>query len=121
MSAPFSFDETVFKLLGDELGDDYAIEVLQAFLADTADKMANLAVNGHDRELLKREAHSVKGSAATFGFNDLSRLARELERGAQTITAEQLDASVRELRQVFETTKQFAETNLLHAGPAAAT
>ena len=121
MSAPFSFDETVFKLLGDELGDDYAIEVLEAFLEDTADKMAKLAVSGHDRELAKREAHSVKGSAATFGFSDLSRLARELERGAQTITAEQLEVSVRELRQVFEATKQFAETNLLHAGPGTAT
>lgn len=120
MSAPFSFDEAIFKLLGDELGDDYAIEVLQAFLADTADKMANLAVNGHDRELVKREAHSVKGSAATFGFNDLSRLARELERGAQTIPVEQLETSVRELRQVFEVTEQFAKTNLLQAGPGAA-
>lgn len=121
MSAPFSFDEAVFKLLGDELGDDYAIEVLQAFLADTADKMAKLAVNGHDRELVKREAHSVKSSAATFGFNDLSRLARELERGAQTITAEQLEVSVRELRQVFGATERFAETNLLHAGAGTAT
>jgi HPt (histidine-containing phosphotransfer) domain-containing protein len=115
MSAPFSFDETVFKLLGDELGDDYVLEVLQAFLADTADKMAKLAVNGHDRAFVKREAHSVKSSAATFGFNDLSRLAMELERSAQTITAEQLDVSVRELRQVFGATQQFAEANLLHA------
>lgn len=121
MSAPFSFDEAVFKLLGDEFGVDYAIEVLQAFLADTADKMAKLAINGHDRELVKREAHSVKGSAATFGFDDLARLARELERGAQTIPVEQLETSVRELRQVFEVTEQFAKTNLLlQAGPGAA-
>jgi HPt (histidine-containing phosphotransfer) domain-containing protein len=121
MNRPFSFDDAVFRSLVAELGEADAIEVLQVFLADTADKIARLAANSQARPLIKREAHSIKSSAATFGFNDLSRLARELEFGAETMTPAKLQESIFELRQAFETAKQFAQVNLLDTGAGMAT
>jgi histidine phosphotransfer protein HptB len=108
------FDEAVFRLFAAELGDAEAVEVLQVFLADTADKMVRIAASGETRPLIKLEAHSIKSSAATFGFADLSRRARELEFGAETIAPAKLRESVCELQQSFDKARQFAQTNLLN-------
>jgi HPt (histidine-containing phosphotransfer) domain-containing protein len=110
------FDETVFDTLRSELGEADTAEVLKAFLADTAGKMARLAVNTEAGPLIRREAHAIKSSAATFGFDDLSRLARELEFGAETVTSAKLRESVRELQLAFEMTRQYALANLLDTG-----
>jgi HPt (histidine-containing phosphotransfer) domain-containing protein len=112
MNRPFSFDDAVFGSLVAELGEADALEVLQIFLADTADKIARLGATGQGRPQIQREAHSIKSSAATFGFNDLSGLARELEFGAETMTPANLQQFVVELRQAFETTRQFAQASL---------
>jgi len=65
--------------------------------------------------MIRRYAHSIKGSAATFGFNDMSRLAKELEFGAETMMPASLQEKICGLRQAFETTTQFAEAKLLAA------
>jgi hypothetical protein len=111
------FDQAVFDLLGAELGEADAIEVLGAFLADTAGKMERLAAGGEARPMIKREAHSIKSSAATFGFEELARLARELESDAETMPVAKLEQSIGELRGSFETTRHFARTNLLDGSP----
>jgi HPt (histidine-containing phosphotransfer) domain-containing protein len=116
MNQTFSFDKAVFVELGAELGEADAIEVLQAFLEDTARKMAMLAASSENRPLIRREAHSIKSSAATFGFSDLSRLAKELEFSAETIPLAQLQESIARLQQTFQATKEFAQANLLGAG-----
>ena len=107
------FDEAVFRLFAAEFGDAEAVEVLQIFLADTANKMIRLAASGETRPLIKLEAHSIKSSAATFGFEDLSQRARELEFGAETMVPAKLRESVCELQQSFDRARQFAQTNLL--------
>jgi histidine phosphotransfer protein HptB len=116
MNQTFAFDKAVFVELGAELGEADAIEVLQAFLEDTASKMVTLAASGDDRSLIRREAHSIKSSAGTFGFSDLSRLAKELEFSAETIPLEQLQERLRQLEQTFQATREFAQANLLDAG-----
>ena len=115
------FDDTVFHSLGAELGEADTLEVLDAFLTDTASKMETLAANGKARPLIRREAHSIKSSAATFGFEDLSRLASELEFAAETVTPARLQESICELRRAFEATRQFAQVNLLATGQETAT
>jgi HPt (histidine-containing phosphotransfer) domain-containing protein len=107
------FDEAVFETLRSELGEADTTEVLKAFLADTAGKMSRLAVNAESSLLIKREAHSIKSSAATFGFDELSQLARALELGAETMPSARLRESVRELQLAFETISQYALANLL--------
>ena len=107
------FDPSVFRELCSELGNEDTAEVLQAFLADTPRKMALIMSATTDRPSIKRAAHSIKSSAATFGFAKLSALARELEGGIEGMSAPQLDECVETLRQTFEQTAELAQANLL--------
>jgi HPt (histidine-containing phosphotransfer) domain-containing protein len=120
MNENFLFDKAVFHELCAELGTADAIEVLMTFLADTASKLAAIEANSEARPAIKREAHSMKSSAATFGFQDLSRLARELEYSAETMAPVQLQQSIAGLRRAFENTERFAQANLLDNGPGTA-
>jgi histidine phosphotransfer protein HptB len=106
------FNSSVFRGLCSELGNEDAIEVLLAFLADAPAKMATMAVTT-DRPSIKRAAHSIKSSAATFGFANLSALARELEAGIEGMNAPQLQECVGTLGKAFEKTAEFAQANLL--------
>ncbi|SDO35791.1 Hpt domain-containing protein [Afipia sp. GAS231] len=107
------FDPSVFRGLCSELGNEDAAEVLQAFLADTPCKMALIMSATTGRPSIKRAAHSIKSSAATFGFVKLSALARELESGIEGMSARRLDECTGALRQSFEQAAEFARTNLL--------
>jgi hypothetical protein len=107
------FDPSVFHGLCSELGNEDAAEVLQAFLADTPRKMALIMSAATDRPSVKRAAHSIKSSAATFGFANLSALARGLETGIEGMNAPQLRESAETLCRAFEQTAAFARTNLL--------
>ncbi len=107
------FDQSVFRGLCSELGNEDAAEVLQAFLADTPRKMTLIMSDTTDRPSIKRAAHSIKSSAATFGFAKLSALARDLESGIAGMTAPQLRDCVETLGEAFEQTAEFARANLL--------
>jgi histidine phosphotransfer protein HptB len=106
------FDLSVFRGLCSELGNEDAAEVLQAFLADTPRKMAIMASDVADRRSIKRAAHSIKSSAATFGFVGLSALARDLESGIEGMSAPQLHDCVGTLCLALEKTAEFARANL---------
>jgi HPt (histidine-containing phosphotransfer) domain-containing protein len=107
------FDPSVFRGLCSELGNEDAAEVLQAFLADTPNKMALIMSATADRPSVKRAAHSIKSSAATFGFANLSALARDLESGIEGMSAPQLHACAGTLHRAFEQTAEFAQANLM--------
>jgi histidine phosphotransfer protein HptB len=115
MTASPLFDKSIFRVLVAELGADDIGELLDVFLADTTGKIDALAANCRDRPTTKREAHAIKSSAGTFGFAELSSLARDLERGADTISEAQLEQTVAELRRSFDLTSSFARDNLMNA------
>ena len=119
MTPTFSFDEAVFRELGSELGADDLVDLLNVFLADTAKKLIRIETEDQARAVIKREAHSMKSSAATFGFRVLSQTARQLEAGAEAMPQADLQASISELRQAFEATRAFADRNLLCDAPGA--
>ena len=107
------FDRSIFRNLVDELGADDVAELLNVFLADTSDKIDGLVANDGNRARTKREAHAIKSSAATFGFAELSGLARELESGSDAMSDAQLGQSVAALRQSFDATSSFARDHLM--------
>ena len=107
------FDPSFFGGLCSELGKEDAAEVLQAFLADIPRKMAVMTSDVADRPSIKRAAHSMKSSAATFGFVGLSALARDLESGVEGMSAPQVRDCVKTLGEAFEQTAEFARKNLL--------
>jgi hypothetical protein len=88
MNAPPMFDETAFLSLSAELGADGAAEILETFLSDTSRRLEVIACSRTDCSVVKRQAHSIKSSAATLGFLELSGIARELEFGAESASPE---------------------------------
>lgn len=120
MTQSFSFDEAVFRELGSELGPDDTAALLNVFLADAKKKLVRIEAEDQARAVIKREAHSMKSSAATFGFLVLSQTARQLEAEAEAMPQAELQASIRELRQAFEETRAFADRNLLNSASGAA-
>lgn len=75
------------KALGERLGleEDEFLEIVEIFI-DTADEdiqkleAANIANNC---EAVSEAAHSLKGSAGNLGFDELSEISAEVERGAR--------------------------------------
>ena len=113
MTANPLFDKSIFRILVTELGADDIAELLDVFLPDTSEKIDALTANYADRARTKREAHAIKSSAGTFGFAELSGLARDLERGSEAMSEAELEQAVAELRRSFHSTSSFARDNLM--------
>lgn len=119
MTTDISFDPSPLRELIAELGEENTLNILRAFLADTAEKLERIRAGEQGRVTIEREAHSIKSSSATFGFDGLSRVARKLESLANELTKPDLDEMCSRLRAVFEATQQFAHYELLKDKAAA--
>jgi CheY-like chemotaxis protein/HPt (histidine-containing phosphotransfer) domain-containing protein len=102
-AAATAFEPEAFATLASELDMEGAMETFQVFVADTEQRLAALAQTALDanRKIVEVEAHSIKSTAATFGFVQLSELARQLEKTAPGIEAADFDAMVAALRLAF--------------------
>jgi histidine phosphotransfer protein HptB len=107
-------NKAVYLEFCSDVGPEDAAEVLNAFLEDTLSKLGALPSIA-DRSVLKREAHSIKSSSATFGFDRLSGLARELEFGAETMRPAEVQSKIEAIHVAFEAAASFARTELLGA------
>jgi len=78
-------DRAVFDSLRDSVGDDFIGELVDTFGEEAPSMINNMrqAFSTHDAETFRREAHSMKTNAATFGANSLADLARSLEQLAR--------------------------------------
>jgi len=67
--------------LADELGSEGVVELLEAFVSDTPQRLLELdrLSSSTDFVTLRRAAHSLKGSFALFGFFTLEALSLNIE------------------------------------------
>jgi HPt (histidine-containing phosphotransfer) domain-containing protein len=96
-------------------GAESAVSLIDTFLGHAAEQLASLrqAVQLHEAEDARREAHTLKSNAAVFGAAALEAMCRELESAAEAdalglgadlvprITAE-LERVTRELERIRE-------------------
>ena len=73
-----SIDPIAFETLKQMTGADFIGEMIDAFLADAPNLIAEMKA-ARDADSFRRAAHSLKSNAATFGANRLAELAREME------------------------------------------
>jgi HPt (histidine-containing phosphotransfer) domain-containing protein len=76
-----AIDKATFEELKQLSGAEFINELIDAFLDDgpqMIDQM-EIAQQGGDVEAFRRNAHSLKSNANTFGATELGVLARELE------------------------------------------
>lgn len=74
-------NKTTFEELKQMSGADFINELIDAFLDDAPNMFQNMqnALNAKDAESFRRNAHSLKSNANTFGAMELGALAKELE------------------------------------------
>jgi HPt (histidine-containing phosphotransfer) domain-containing protein len=101
------YDPARFASLVHDVGEETSRTALRLFFADTE---ARLGCLGHvdgaaDAKGIQRLAHTVKSSAATFGFDHLSSLARKLEHDTAHLASSDLAARITELRSALVTVR----------------
>ncbi len=76
-----TIDQATFEELKQMSGGDFINELIDAFLDDAPNMLNNmqLALDTKDVESFRRNAHSLKSNANTFGAAELASLAKELE------------------------------------------
>lgn len=74
-------DKKTFEDLKQMSGDDFIGELVDAFLEDAPNMLDAMrtALEANDVESFRRNAHSLKSNAHTFGAIELGELAKELE------------------------------------------
>lgn len=74
-------DPATFDELKQMSGGDFINELIDAFLEDAPNMILNMeiALATKDADVFRRNAHSLKSNANTFGAVELGVLARELE------------------------------------------
>ena len=76
-----TIDQATFQELKQMSGGEFINELIDAFLDDAPNMLNNMhiALDVNDVESFRRNAHSLKSNANTFGAIELAALARELE------------------------------------------
>ncbi|HSK87845.1 MAG TPA: Hpt domain-containing protein [Anaerolineales bacterium] len=76
-----AIDKATFEELKQMSGADFINELIDAFLEDAPSmiRQMQVALLANDVESFRRNAHSLKSNANTFGAPELGVLARELE------------------------------------------
>lgn len=74
-------NKATFEELKGLSGADFINELIDAFLEDGPTMIQNMqtALKNNDVETFRRNAHSLKSNANTFGATELGMLAKELE------------------------------------------
>ena len=74
-------NKATFEELKGLSGADFINELIDAFLEDGPNMIQNMrtALKSNDVETFRRNAHSLKSNAHTFGATELGTLAKELE------------------------------------------
>jgi len=78
-AAPMDFDKAIEEFEGDR---DLVMEILEGFLETIATQIGTIrqGISDGDAEVIRREAHTIKGCAANLTADVLSGMASELEK-----------------------------------------
>lgn len=90
-------DDAVLSQLAADIGPQVLREVLAQFLAEAMDRARCIAAPDSAPELVLREAHTLKSTAATFGARRLAHTAREVETLCRAGTADRAETLRRSL------------------------
>jgi HPt (histidine-containing phosphotransfer) domain-containing protein len=87
---------------------DLIVELIDLYLVDAPRQMTVMrkAMAETDKPSLKRAAHSLKGSSANLGANQMAALCAELEHAEYANSLQSVGALVTRLEQEFESVRQ---------------
>jgi HPt (histidine-containing phosphotransfer) domain-containing protein len=107
MSSIQHLDYDALNALKDVMEDDFGL-LIETFLQDSNNRLATLRelVDTKDTDLIRRTAHSFKGSCSNLGALNLAELCSMVERKALNQDFESLPADVAEIEAEFMYIKQ---------------
>jgi signal transduction histidine kinase/CheY-like chemotaxis protein len=79
-----TLDRKFLDQMAEDLGPQHLTQALQVFMKDLQQRAQALREEGEDADRLRKAAHAIKGSAASFGFTRLARVAEDLEVAARS-------------------------------------
>jgi signal transduction histidine kinase/CheY-like chemotaxis protein/HPt (histidine-containing phosphotransfer) domain-containing protein len=91
-----AFDPQAFRELVAEIGEQGADEVRTIFFGETDTRLVSfrqLSIET-DRKTIRREAHSLKSAAGTFGYRRLAQLAKHIEKNVEHLTPHEYHALI---------------------------
>jgi CheY-like chemotaxis protein len=92
-----ALDRPLIEQLREDLGPEHMRTALDLFLSDLAKRGASLRLCDRSATTLRKEAHALKGSAASFGFRHIAQAAARLEDAARENEVEKFDILVARL------------------------
>jgi signal transduction histidine kinase/DNA-binding response OmpR family regulator len=98
-----SASRDAFQELANEIGERAAFEIMAMFISETEKRLARLRGFSTETDLreIERETHSLKSSSGTFGLTELAQLARQTERSAHRMSADEYGAIVHQMDTAF--------------------
>ena len=101
-------DQTIFDELKQMSGADFINELIDTFLEDSPKLIEEMeaALRGNNVDTFRRAAHSLKSNAATFGANELSTLAKELEMLGKENKINETGDKLRALEEAYESVRR---------------
>jgi len=101
-------DYDTLNTLKQLMEDDFAL-LIDTFVQDSTDRISTLrqVIQGTDADLIRRAAHSFKGSSSNIGALQLSALCSALEKKALEKRLEALDVDLDSIE------KEFAQVQVL--------
>ena len=104
--APMEYAKALEEFEGDE---EFLMEVLEGFIGNVTSqiKLIRQAISDGDAEVVRREAHSIKGGAANLTANDLSGIAFEIENIGKSGMLEEGIDSLQKLEREFFRLERF--------------
>ncbi len=101
-------DQTTFDALKQMSGADFINELIDTFLEDSPKLIEEIrsALRADNVDSFRRAAHSLKSNAATFGANELSALAKELEMLGKENKISETGDRLRALEEAYESVRR---------------
>jgi HPt (histidine-containing phosphotransfer) domain-containing protein len=95
--------------VGDMLGGEFD-DLRRDFLRHVQDEFASMKNRFHegDLEAVRRSAHSLKGAAPMFGFDEIGEVAARIEEAAREGRAEQVEDGFAELESAYRKIREEA-------------
>lgn len=95
-------DYDALNTLKDVMEDDFSL-LIETFIQDSTERLQKLQtlISSGNTDLIRRAAHSFKGSSSNIGAMNLSALCAALERKALEGDVHNLDESLRVIAEEF--------------------
>jgi len=92
-------DISAFDNLVEEIGREGTLQTFSLFFEETTDRLKRMRALSCevDRNSIRQDAHGLKGTAANFGFRQVSELAAKLEKDAATIAPAEYTTALQSL------------------------